>query len=216
MYYGLKTVNKRIAELRDILGLSQSEFAEKLGITEKKGRSTVNNWETGGIQVKSDDLILISETFNVSTDWLLGRESNPSAVETISSASEFTGLSYEAIELLHLAAVSEEAESKRTLRFLNMVLADPDNNAKKNVEEGLPVDTVFSLMDRFVHSKSAMLSERYGENEQFRKYVTMDLDDESFMLTAPELLRQFLMNEIQKSLERYQEQASKEKNRGKQ
>lgn len=96
-----KIVNRRINELRDNLGMTQPEFAKKLGLDGKKGRSTINNWETGNIQVKSDDLILISETFNVTTDWLLGRKPKPSAVESISDAANLTGLSVEAIKMLH-------------------------------------------------------------------------------------------------------------------
>ena len=52
-----KLVNKRIEELRtEKLHITQTEFAVLLGMDPKKGRSTVNNWEQGGIQVKSDDL----------------------------------------------------------------------------------------------------------------------------------------------------------------
>ena len=207
---GKETLGEKLKNLRKTKGETQEQVAHNIGCTVK----TYREWEHDTNIPRSDYLDALVRYFDVDMDHLIGRIEEGTHDKKF--ICEYTGLSEEAIELLHLAAVSEEAESKRTLRFLNMVLADPDNNAKKKAKEGKPITTAFSDMDRFVHSKSAMLSERYGEDEQFRKTVTMDLDDESYMLTAPELLRQFLMNEIQKSLERYQVQASKEKNRGKQ
>ncbi len=58
----------RIKELRISLGLNQVAFANKLCVT----KQSVSNWENSNIQPSIDMLIRISNTFSVSTDYLLG------------------------------------------------------------------------------------------------------------------------------------------------
>lgn len=99
-----KIVSDRIEYLRtQILQISQSEFAERLHLQSSNPRSTVNNWESGDVQIKSDTLTLIAKTFKVSTDWLLGLRplSNPSMNEDTAAAAIYTGLSDKAVESLH-------------------------------------------------------------------------------------------------------------------
>ena len=98
-----KQVGRRVEKLRNKLTLSQPEFAQLLGLELPKGRSTVNNWEQGAVQIKSDDLTLISQKTGYSVDWLLGLvdDSNYSNDETIRLISDYTGLSTEAVERLH-------------------------------------------------------------------------------------------------------------------
>lgn len=96
-----KIVNQKIEELRKNKGLTQSEFAEKLGMEGQKGRSSVNNWEYGTVQVKSDDLIKIATVFDVTVDWLLGLAKSPTREGTKQAAEIYTGLSGEAMNTLH-------------------------------------------------------------------------------------------------------------------
>ena len=93
---GRLEINQRIGILRARKNLSGKEFAERLGVK----RSTVNNWETGGYNVKADDIENICRTFHVSSDWLLGilPENNYTDDEKIKLASTTTGLSNEAIK----------------------------------------------------------------------------------------------------------------------
>lgn len=60
----------RLKELRESRNLSQYSFARHFGISQ----STVGNWESGIRQPKTDVLEKIAEYFNVSVDYLLGRE----------------------------------------------------------------------------------------------------------------------------------------------
>lgn len=58
----------RIKELRQQVGLTQSDLAKKLNIT----RSSVNAWEMG-ISVPSTQYVVeLAAIFHVSTDYLLG------------------------------------------------------------------------------------------------------------------------------------------------
>lgn len=79
---------ERIKELRLALKMNQVEFANKLNIT----KQCVSNWENAYIQPSVYMLIKIAKTFSVSTDWLLGLNSQDSL--------DVSGLSID--EIMHL------------------------------------------------------------------------------------------------------------------
>lgn len=58
---------KFIAELRKDHGLTQEQFGEKIGVTNK----TVSRWETGNYLPPADALMIMSELFGVSINELL-------------------------------------------------------------------------------------------------------------------------------------------------
>ncbi|MGN1097303.1 MAG: LexA family protein [Clostridia bacterium] len=60
----------RIKELRTRDKISQQKLANKLNVA----RSTVAMWETGGSQPNNNYLLDISKLFNVSVDYLLGKD----------------------------------------------------------------------------------------------------------------------------------------------
>lgn len=57
---------ERVRELRKSLKLSQTDFAEELGVT----RSVISNIELGIVEIKEYVLRLICSKFNVSEEWL--------------------------------------------------------------------------------------------------------------------------------------------------
>lgn len=62
-----KQVGKRIKDLRQQLGLTQAELADKVGFTSQ----TVSNWESGLREPDIDALVKLSSLFSVSLDYLL-------------------------------------------------------------------------------------------------------------------------------------------------
>lgn len=60
-------MNNRLKMLRKSLGLTLSDFGEKIG----KAQNTVSNYENGKRQIDTSILKLICSTFNVNPDWLL-------------------------------------------------------------------------------------------------------------------------------------------------
>ncbi len=60
----------RIKELRLAKQINQKDLAEIIGIAQP----TLSGWETGRTQIDYANLIKIADYFNVSTDYLLGRE----------------------------------------------------------------------------------------------------------------------------------------------
>ena len=61
---------QRIRFLRQSRELNQVQLAEKLGVT----KQSVSNWENDNIVPSVDMLEKIADFFNVSTDYLLGRD----------------------------------------------------------------------------------------------------------------------------------------------
>ena len=102
-------IHSRIEKLRTDLGMTQPEFAVALGMDPKKGRSTINNWETRANKVKDDDLKKIAATFNVSADWQLGLSDVRSPDMDVQAACRFTGLSEYAIRVLKLGETTPHA-----------------------------------------------------------------------------------------------------------
>lgn len=64
------TFGEKLQQIRKHHDLSQEQLAEKLGIS----RHTISRWETGQSMPDIDKILLISELFSVSTDYLLKDE----------------------------------------------------------------------------------------------------------------------------------------------
>ncbi len=63
-------IGLRIKELRKEKSLSQEKLAKELGV----GRTTITRWETGERYPELEKVVEISNFFNVSTDFLLGKQ----------------------------------------------------------------------------------------------------------------------------------------------
>lgn len=61
---------KRLRELRFRYGLTQNELAEIIGISQK----SYSHWETQKTEPSFENLIKLADLFEVSLDYLLGRE----------------------------------------------------------------------------------------------------------------------------------------------
>ncbi len=59
----------RLKELRIEKGISQRKFGELIGVCNQ----TVSFWESGSREPDMDTLVKISDFFDVSTDYLLGK-----------------------------------------------------------------------------------------------------------------------------------------------
>ena len=77
----LYSLNENIKKLRIASGMNQVEFASILGVT----KQCVSNWENDNVLPSIEMLTKIADTFNVKTDYLLGREK-----ETYLDASRLT------------------------------------------------------------------------------------------------------------------------------
>lgn len=96
--------------------ISQQKFADIIGVS----RSTIAMWETGGSQPDNDNLKRIANYFNVSVDYLLGREPQDTAISTRKKGIKIpvlgrvqAGIPVEAIEeILDYEEITEEMASQ--------------------------------------------------------------------------------------------------------
>ena len=73
------TLGVRISQLRKATGLSQEDLAEMVGVS----RQAILKWETDQSMPEIEKVLLLSKTFSISTDELLGNEA-PIKAETTS------------------------------------------------------------------------------------------------------------------------------------
>jgi transcriptional regulator with XRE-family HTH domain len=60
---------ERLAQAREVLGLSQSQLAEKLGVSQK----VITYWEHNEVALRSEQLTAIAAALNISAEDLLGQ-----------------------------------------------------------------------------------------------------------------------------------------------
>ncbi len=88
-------IPERIKDIRDKNGLTQEELARKMSIT----RSSVNAWEMGISMPSPENLVRLSEIFNVSTDYILGVD-NRETVSIDNLSDEEKKIVYELVKIL--------------------------------------------------------------------------------------------------------------------
>lgn len=95
----LSNFSRLLKELRESKGLKQAELAEKLGVS----RGSISFYENGDRVPDIEFLGKTSEFFDVSCDYLLGFESNPSKDIEDRAITEATGLSGLSVSILRQA-----------------------------------------------------------------------------------------------------------------
>ena len=71
------TIGARVKHLRELNNLSQSELAAMINVS----CSSVSMWETEKREICQDELIKLSNIFKVSTDFLLGIDTEANAID---------------------------------------------------------------------------------------------------------------------------------------
>lgn len=84
----------RIVDLREKVNMTQTELAKKMGFD----KSTMSKVEKGTRKVSSDELRKLSRIFDVSADYLLGNENEPTE-KTADLADKDTVFTYEGREI---------------------------------------------------------------------------------------------------------------------
>jgi len=69
-------INQRIKALRVNIGISQQKLADMMGVS----RPTITQIEAGDRKVSSDDLVKLSEIFNISVDQLICLQDEPEVI----------------------------------------------------------------------------------------------------------------------------------------
>ena len=105
--------NTRIKEVRNACGLSQDEFANKLGL---KSRGKIANLESGKTEADKEFKNLICSTFNVDPEWMETGKGN--------MFSELTRDEQIAEFIAHVLKDKEESFKKRYISMLSKLDED--------------------------------------------------------------------------------------------
>lgn len=106
------TFSKKIAMIRSNAGLSQDEMAGKFGVS----RQTISKWESGLSYPEIEKIIKISETFQVSIDYLLKdsyksdeKEANleKAALQFLGASQDMEKLSEQIIEIMRDGVIDD-------------------------------------------------------------------------------------------------------------
>ena len=117
----------RLREIREHSEKTQTEVAKYLGVT----RQAYNNYELGNRQLNPDMLDKLADYFNVTTDYLLGREESPKIIgkdekeiekiieNTIENLSNTDGLMFDG----EVPATEEELEQLKAAMRIGLAMA---------------------------------------------------------------------------------------------
>lgn len=84
-------IGERIKELRKSKKMSQSELGKFIGVSQ----TTVTAWENGRAEPSSSYVAKLATFFNVSTDYLLGRDTREDDLKTADLADDDTIFTFE-------------------------------------------------------------------------------------------------------------------------
>lgn len=146
----------RIKELRESLGLSQSEFAKSVGTTQTTLSSYENTNKTPSLEIVK----AIAEKYNVSIDWLCGlseKKSPSTAIETYSDLFAFF------LELNNISSLETLFGKKEKLENENVPFSDNYMVAYLDIDDS----NVVSFFDEWIDiikicSKSASGEKLYS------------------------------------------------------
>lgn len=113
---------KALRDLRTRLDISQQKLAEQLNVS----RSTIAMWENGGSQPDNDKLLILAEYFNVSVDYLLGKEKKTPDFSEVSNIIKFE--KFKQIPILGTIACGEP------------ILAEENIEGYTNIEQDIHAD----------------------------------------------------------------------------
>lgn len=98
---------ERVKELREDMALSQSMLGRKIGVKQ----SAVGMWESGRSMPEINTLIALADYFNVSVDYLLGRD-EPAPAPSEDVKQEDTRTEREAVMLDRFDALNDSGQDK--------------------------------------------------------------------------------------------------------
>jgi len=116
----------RLRKLMDEHKRTQKEVADVLGIT----RQAISQYLDGAVQPNVEKLYKLSDYFQVSCDWLVGKSDTKSSDIDDVAINKKLGLTQEAIEhLVFLVEDNKEIESlENDLKTINFLLSDDENS----------------------------------------------------------------------------------------
>ena len=130
----------RLRQLMYGSGTTQQELAEKTGCS----RQAVAQYMDGSNAPNIDKLILIAEFFNVSIDYLVGKDKEQTEEELVQSIVNYTGLDEKSVEVLHNLKCESTNEIEETVKKIS---------AAFNGRRSQDTKTDLSFINTFINSQ---------------------------------------------------------------
>ena len=130
----------RLRQLMYGSGTTQQELAEKTGCS----RQAIAQYMDGSNAPNIDKLILIAEFFNVSIDYLVGKDKEQTEEEFVQSIVNYTGLDEKSVEVLHNLKCESTNEIEETVKKISAVLSGRRSQDTK---------TDLSFINTFINSQ---------------------------------------------------------------
>ena len=197
-----------------ILTETERAVLEENGESKGIGKDTIGKWESGQYP-DTNNLIKLADYFEVSTDYILGRDQSRNLGNK--QISQLTGLSETSIEVLRSLNIESEnsednTEHKKTIDFINLALEEKweylNGHYKAAPEEQSPVTTIFHKMMQYILSDNSEL--RFLDGDEYRiinsKIATLDIDGNPTGYTVSELSRELIINYLRIWLEEKREE----------
>jgi Predicted transcriptional regulators len=195
------SLKERLPELRAKKNLTQKKTASLLGCDYKSYR----NWEVYGESISVENLIMLADFFNVSTDYLLGRTEFTSVGNK--EINEAVGLSDKSIEVLrHLNSVPKSftndiaSRNQENIEMLNYFIEDCYDELEQKREKDFPIQSMLSVLHEYIYCD---LIEVPLKAKDF--FVSFDTGSGSYLLDKPRLFRDFTFHQTINLLEHYRE-----------
>lgn len=154
----------RLKELRENMGISQYEFAERLGVAQ----STVGGWESGKREPNFRTIQSIADFFNVSIDFLLGKTSFKNAFDLFEhwgySVDDFEA-AFDFGELLKKERVEQGISIEEVSKALGLTKSDVEN-----IEEGLlPLN--YDWAERYAKFLDTNVTQLFYDNDMYSECI---------------------------------------------
>lgn len=163
----MKNQETNLKKLRKEYGYTQGALAEKIGCTEK----TLRSWESGENLPGTYHLLKLADLFHVSTDYILDRSEFRSPENDF--IGEYTGLSDQAVRVLHFLSDKNQDSYKENLEVLNYIL-------EKQFQTEVP-ETKLSMIRFFSPEKAESYLPENTDNLFYfmRKCLALQLPEDS-------------------------------------
>lgn len=162
----------RLRQLMYGSGTTQQELAEKTGCS----RQAIAQYMDGSNAPNIDKLILIAEFFNVSIDYLVGKDKEQTEEELVQSIVNYTGLDENSIEALQTIKNSKKSINsitlnppriQSTMQILNKLISD--GTLLSIVDLSMAFNNAFNLQEDYLVAAITALKEY--KKEHIEKYV---------------------------------------------
>lgn len=162
----------RLLELRKMLGLTQEQFADQVGIS----KNTVSNVENSKNPLSIETAFIIAKKFNVSLDWLYRLNDEDRNKNILDSFSSFFGMGQLTIPVEDKTASYEN--TFLTVHLSHVVidyLLKKNEIEKINKETGLPIEAYKAWLES-VKTKYLKEIEENGAGEKV-EFVLIENDE---------------------------------------